>query len=193
MCECGWSTGRGRREVWPPRRRRRREGGGLVLTSARGALAGVHAGTRRCRPGRSGGSHRSHDAGSGVSERGRHPVERARQTAGSRTTPLPRDTTARPASNWGLTRSTRSASAADRPAQRRHDAEQRDERQVGHHERAGLERRVGRPQHRRGQGAHVDPFEHASPGDPRAAAGRAGRGRRRPRRRGRRPAGGGSR
>ena len=35
------------------------------------------------------------------------------QTVGSRTTPLPLETAARPASNWGLTRRTRSASGAE--------------------------------------------------------------------------------
>ena len=60
-----------------------------------------------------GGGHRPHDAGSGRRRVRTSPLRgRPARRPGSRTTPLPRETAARPASNWGLTSSTRSAPGA---------------------------------------------------------------------------------
>ena len=56
------------------------------------------------------------------------------RTSGSRITPRPREASARPASNWGFTRSTRSAPGRRAREQGGRDRPQGDERQVGHDE-----------------------------------------------------------
>ena len=108
----------------PPTRRCGAAAVDLPHPSYPAAHPGGHAaGTRHCRPEPvSGGRHRPHDAGSGVTEVRTSPLERAAATPrGPARRPCPGPTTARPASNWGLTRRTKSAPwRRDGPASR-HD------------------------------------------------------------------------
>ena len=84
----------------------------------------------------------------------------------SRTTPFPRVTSARPASNCGFTSTTRSPPGADQADQGGGDRPQRDEREIGGEQvdRAGVAEQF------RPGGADVDPLEHLDPRVGRRAA-----------------------
>ena len=135
------------------------QGGGLSEGPRRAGPTrpcGRARGTRRCRRSRSGGSHRPHDAGSRVCERGRHALEGAEP---QRRVP---DHALAPGDGGPARLELRldqedevGARGRHRAGQRGHDAAQRNELQVGHDQRAGLVGGVGRRSVRQGEGPHV--------------------------------------
>ena len=115
------------------------QGGGLARSGPSCTLAGVHEELDVAGGAGQGGDHRPHDAGSGGGERGRHTLERPAPDVRVTDDALALEAAARPASNCGLTNSTRSApAAATGTGEGGDDAAQRDEREVRHDERARL-------------------------------------------------------
>ena len=129
------------------------------------ALAGVHEELDVAGGAGQGRSHRSHDAGFGVVERGRHAFEGAQPERGVPDDALAPGDGGPPRLELGLDQEDEvGVGGRHRAGQRGHDAAQRDEGEVGHHERAGLVGGVGRPEVLHGEGPHVGALEDRHPG-----------------------------
>ncbi len=110
------------------------------------------------------GGHRSHYAGSGGGQRGRDPFQRAQPECGvaHHALPLGHGRPARLELGLDQEHEVRSR-GGHRSAQRGQHRAQRNERQVGHHQRARDEAGVGLLQPVDGEGADVHPLEHHDP------------------------------